>query len=47
MAKKSWAPVSSRKRKENDDKLYWLDGKTYKPLERDSWKSIESGKAKL
>lgn len=47
MAKKSWAPPSTKEQKPNADKLYWLDGKAYKPLDGDGWRGIESGKVKL
>ena len=29
------------------DKLYWLNGQKYEPLNRDSWGAIEAGRAKL
>ncbi|PVH81181.1 putative bifunctional fatty acid transporter/acyl-CoA synthetase [Cadophora sp. DSE1049] len=43
LIKKSWIASDPK----NQDKLYWLDGQTYKPLDAMSWGSIESGKAKL
>ena len=29
------------------DRLYWLDGGVYKPLDTTSWRRIESARAKL
>jgi len=46
IAKKSWAPQPSSA-DASLDRLYWLDGKTYRSLDGDSWQGIESGKAKL
>jgi len=43
LVKKSWIADKNG----NTDKLYWLDGKSYKSLDEISWKGIESGKAKL
>ncbi|OWP05437.1 hypothetical protein B2J93_7638 [Marssonina coronariae] len=43
LIKKSWNAADSG----NQDKLYWLDGQEYKPLDKLSWGSIESGRAKL
>ncbi len=43
LVKKSWIADQNG----NTDKLYWLDGKSYKSLDEISWKGIESGKAKL
>jgi len=42
LIKKSW-----RLSEAGTDKLYWLDGQVYKPLDSNSWDSIESGRAKL
>jgi len=41
--KKSWIPKEGG----NEDKLYWLDGRTYKLLDESSWGAIEAGRAKL
>ncbi|TVY42800.1 Fatty acid transporter protein [Lachnellula occidentalis] len=41
--KRSWNASD----KDNHDKLYWLNGKKYQPLDGDSWSAIEMGKAKL
>lgn len=43
LAKKGWNPQGDW----NGDKLYWLNGKSYTPLDSRSWALIENGKAKL
>ncbi|PLB34192.1 putative bifunctional fatty acid transporter/acyl-CoA synthetase (FAT1) [Aspergillus candidus] len=43
LAKKGWNPQGDW----NGDKLYWLNGKSYEPLDSRSWALIENGKAKL
>ncbi|KAH8594927.1 putative bifunctional fatty acid transporter/acyl-CoA synthetase [Bisporella sp. PMI_857] len=43
LQKKSWDESAPG----NTDKLYWLNGSVYERLDRASWGSIESGKAKL
>ena len=43
MTKKGWDPLGDW----NGDKLYWLNGTIYEKLTEPSWKSIESGAAKL
>jgi hypothetical protein len=42
LIKKSWKAHEA-----GTDKLYWLDGQVYKPLDENSWGAIENGKAKL
>lgn len=39
-----WDPTSPSAGK---DRLYWLDGETYKKLDSDAWASINAGKARL
>lgn len=41
---RSWHPDEARK---IGDRLYWLDGEQYKPLDLASWQSIEQAKARL
>lgn len=43
-AKKPWHPMQQQNKQE---RLYWLDDKTYRPLDGDAWSSIERGAAKL
>lgn len=43
LTKKGWDPLGDW----NGDKLYWLNGTIYEKLTEPSWKSIESGAAKL
>jgi hypothetical protein len=43
LIKKSWKAIDNQ----NQDKLYWLDGNMYKPLDERSWTAIEAGRAKL
>ncbi|EKD21170.1 uncharacterized protein L3040_000791 [Drepanopeziza brunnea f. sp. 'multigermtubi'] len=43
LVKRSWIQSDP----ENQDRLYWLDGQAYKPLDAVDWGLIESGKAKL
>jgi hypothetical protein len=42
LIKKSWKQAEA-----GTDKLYWLDGQTYRPLDEAAWGGIESGRAKL
>jgi hypothetical protein len=42
LIKKSWIQSEA-----GTDKLYWLDGQVYKPLDGTAWSGIESGRAKL
>jgi acyl-CoA synthetase (AMP-forming)/AMP-acid ligase II len=43
LIKKSWKAIDNQ----SQDKLYWLDGNVYKPLDDRSWAAIEIGRAKL
>ncbi|TVY13141.1 Long-chain fatty acid transport protein 4 [Lachnellula arida] len=43
LLKRSW----NANEQGNQDKLYWLNGKSYQPLDGESWGAIEIGKAKL
>ncbi|PMD21149.1 acetyl-CoA synthetase-like protein [Hyaloscypha hepaticicola] len=42
LIKKSWIQSEA-----GTDKLYWLDGQVYRPLDGTAWGGIESGRAKL
>ncbi|KAE9367888.1 acetyl-CoA synthetase-like protein [Stipitochalara longipes BDJ] len=42
LIKKSWKQAEA-----GTDKLYWLDGQTYRPLDESAWGVIETGRAKL
>ena len=45
LKKRTWHPAK------NDetlgDRLYWLDGEVYRPLDEQSWNEIEGARAKL
>ena len=43
LAKKSWSPKVGQ----GTDRLYWLDGTTYRSLDTQSWEQIEHGVPKL
>jgi hypothetical protein len=43
LIKKSWKADEPG----NIDKLYWLNGTNYQPLDASSWSTIEAGRAKL
>jgi hypothetical protein len=43
---RDWRPKEGKG--EEDDHLYWLDGKTYRRLDESAWKGIfETARAKL
>lgn len=40
---RSWDPDEQPE----DETVWWLDGETYRPMERENWAEIKAGKARL